>query len=180
MPFLLVLALLSQGKTKFVSHGSAVLDPSIISLESQPAALADILMQTEAGVVLSDNVLGAFDREADRVEGLPKEATKRYPLIRQATTVKRRGQALILDVEVAFDDPQVARFICQKILASYVDERLERRAVMLERKVRLIDEELRQAKGPRAEQLKDEKARAERQLRDRFSELRILEGCTQP
>ncbi len=61
--------------------------------------------------------------------------------------MKRRGQALILDVEVAFDDPQVARFICQKILASYVDERLERRAVMLERKVRLIDEELRQAKG---------------------------------
>lgn len=180
MPLLLVLAVLAQGKAKFVSHGSTVLDPSVISLEAQPSQVADIVMQTEAGVVLSDNVLAAFDRELDRVEGLPKEATKRYPLLRQSTTVKRRGQALILDVEVAFDDPQVAKFVCQKLLTSYVEERLERRAVMLERKLRLVEEELRAAKGARAEQLKEEKARAERQLRDRFSELRILESCSQP
>jgi hypothetical protein len=50
--------------------------------------------------------------------------------------------------------------------------------VSSERRLRLIDEELK--KGPRADQLKDERAREERKLRDRFNELRLLEACKEP
>ena len=46
----------AQFKGRFVSHGAVVFDESIISLESQPAQVADLLMQTEAGMLLSDNV----------------------------------------------------------------------------------------------------------------------------
>ncbi len=185
MSRLLLLAVLAaspdaQFKGRFVSHGAVVFDESIISLESQPAQVADLMMQTEAGVLLSDNVLYTFERSLDSVGGMPKEPNKRYAVIRQATTVKRRGQALILDVEVAFDDPQVSRLVCSKLLTSFIEERLERRAVVLERRLRLIDEDLKKAKGPRAEQLKDERAREERKLRDRFNELRLLEACTEP
>ncbi|MCU0698019.1 MAG: hypothetical protein MUC96_15970 [Myxococcaceae bacterium] len=185
MHHLLLAALLSASpdaamKGRFVSKGSVVFDAATISLEQEPAEVADILMATEAGVVLSDNVLFVFEKALDSVAGMPKEPNKRYALIRQATTVKRRGSSLILDIEVSFDDPQVSKFVCGKLLTSYIEERLERRAVTSERRLRLIDEELKKAKGPRADQLKDERAREERKLRDRFNELRLLEACTEP
>lgn len=183
MHLLIVLAVLAQQgnpKARFVSRGSVVFDESIISLEPQPSQVADVVMQTEAGVLMSDNVLFSFERELDTVGGMPKEPNRRYAVIRQAATVKRRGQSLILDVEVAFDDAQVAKFICGKLLSGFVEERVERRAVLSERRIRLIDDELKKAKGPRAEQLKDERAREERKLRDRFNELRILEACSEP
>lgn len=181
MAFLIALLLAAgpEGK-KFTSRGSVAFDTSVLSFEHEPAELADIFMQTEAGVVLSDNVLFVFEKALDSIAGMPKEPNKRYALIRQATTVKRRGASLILDVEVSFDDPQVARFVCSRLLTSYVEERVERRAVASERRIRLIDEELKRTKGPRLEQLKEERAREERKLRDRFSELRLLEACTEP
>lgn len=167
-------------KGRFVSKGAVAFDESQILSQHEPAEVAEVLMQTEAGLLLGDNVLATFEKELDQVKGMAKEPGKRFATVRNAVTVKRRGQSLILDVEVAFDDASVAKFVCTKLLTGFLEARVERRTVMAERRLVMIDEELKTAKGARAEALKDERLAEERKLRDRFNEVRVLVACSDP
>lgn len=144
-----------------------------------PIDMSATIIATELEVVRSDRVVRSAVRARALAAAFKLDEDQTVRTLRDATSASRRGQSLVLELDVRVPDPSLAKESCNAILSAYVDSRMAARieaAAMREEWLRgqldAVD-----AGSPLAASLRAQAddAAAERSRRD--SDVSVLDVC---
>lgn len=156
------------------------LDESQASRDAIDAHVATAVEQVLSRSIAERAVRRLFLDRDPTVAASRGEATAR---VQRSARAERRGGSLVVDVGVADDDPQRATEVCNALLESLVEARLEARFAPLERRVEWLTTQREQLAGvpaddPRVRALDAQILELELERGAVRSDVSVLDACT--